>query len=286
MKHATVSVAAIQMTVTTLDVNANLRCAEQLLAEALKRGPLDLVVFPEDCITGPIPDRDDYLLAEDSQPVTFYRELARTHRLHLVAGSFICRQGGKLYNRSLLIGPDGDTLLRYDKNNLWHPERPYLTPGKDLPVAKTVLGNIGIMNCWDLTDPSIAGTLAKKGADIICCPSYWMDEVSGGLYDKYPGKEPDATLIDALCKARAMETNTLLIYANVSGQSEIFLPDRTLHLQPVGHSQITAPIYGVLGSLPNGQDGVVRATYNHNVSADGEAAYGFVGDMKGWRYAR
>jgi len=276
---AEISVAAVQMTVKSLDVDTNLATAKQLLEGQLQKGRLDLAVFPEDCITGPIPNHAELTLSEDSAAITFFRELATEHQIYIVCGSFICEEEGKLFNRSLLLDPQGKTILRYDKNNLWHPERSYLEPGKALPVVDTPLGRIGIMNCWDLTNPMICRSLAQKSADIICCPSYWMDEVSGELYNKYPGDAPDATMIDALCQARAIENELLFIYANVCGEAEIELPERTLHLKPVGHSQVTAPIKGTLSKLAHGQNGVAAAHYNFELARNAELEYKFRDDM-------
>ncbi|MET1032984.1 MAG: carbon-nitrogen hydrolase family protein, partial [Candidatus Saccharimonadales bacterium] len=173
------------------------------------------------------------------------------------------------------IDPAGEIILEYEKNNLWHPERTSLTPGTALPVVKTPIGTIGIIICWDITAPEICRELAKQGADIICCPSYWMDEVSESLYDLYPEATPDATMLDALCPARAIENEVLFIYANNGETAEVYLEDKALHLQPVGHSQIACPILGTVAKLGHGREGVLVRTYNPALADAAEKQYKF-----------
>ncbi|MET1033542.1 MAG: nitrilase-related carbon-nitrogen hydrolase, partial [Candidatus Saccharimonadales bacterium] len=77
-----ISVAAIQMKIVSLDIDTNLQTAKRLLLEAIAKQSLDLVVFPEDCITGPIPAHPEYALDVDHYAIQFFRDLAREHQLY------------------------------------------------------------------------------------------------------------------------------------------------------------------------------------------------------------
>jgi predicted amidohydrolase len=72
-----VNVAAIQMEIIPLDIEANLTKAEKILEATMQSSELDLAVFPEDCITGPIPYSLDYALDEHSEAILFFKKLAK-----------------------------------------------------------------------------------------------------------------------------------------------------------------------------------------------------------------
>lgn len=80
-----------------------------------------------------------------------------------------------LHNTAFFIeGGTGTVLGEYIKRNLWHPERDYLTAGKDdHGVFQTKWGKMGMMICWDMSHPAAAATMADQGAEVILAPTYW-----------------------------------------------------------------------------------------------------------------
>lgn len=268
-----INVAAIQMEIRTLQVSTNLQKARHMLEDALKERRLDLVVFPEDCITGPLPYNLEYACDITSGAIVFFQKLARKHRVYIVCGSFIRKKHEGYFNTSLLIDRKGNIILEYEKNNLWIPERQYLTPGTSVPVVKTSIGTIGIVICWDLAFPEVFQELALQGADIVCCPSYWTREDSGFLMRKYPGANAETTMVDTLCPARALENEFLLIYANGAKAAEIFLQTTKITEAQIGHSQICAPLYGTVSKIEHNQEGAIHYTYDRHLGHDAENRY-------------
>ena len=268
-----ISVAAIQMEILTLQVNTNLQKAKSLLEDALKGHTLDLVVFPEDCITGPLPYNLEYACDITSKTIVFFQKLARKHRVYIVCGSFIRKKKEGYFNTSLLINREGDIVLEYEKNNLWTPERRYLTAGTSVSAVKTSIGTIGIVICWDLAFPEVFQELALQGVDIVCCPSYWTREDSGSLLKKYPDASAEATMVDALCPARALENECLVIYANGANKAEIFLRTTKITETQIGHTQICAPLYGTVSKLANNKEGVIYYNYDRHLGRDAENRY-------------
>lgn len=268
-----VDIAAIQMEIRPLDINGNLKTAERLLLEALDAHTLDLVVFPEDFITGPIPYHLEYALDIDSDPIMFMRELARKYTLFIACGSFIRKKGGKLYNTAVLIDTKGTIILEYDKNHLWHPEKRYLTAGKSLPVVKTSIGTIGLTICWDLAFPQVFQELARQGVEIICCPSYWTQEDGAPVTQRLPGVPTEITMVDALCPARAIENEVLMVYANGAGKGRLYIKDRLLSLNQIGHSQICAPLYGTVAKIESNREGFIHYRYDRKLGKYAESAY-------------
>jgi predicted amidohydrolase len=145
------------------------------VAAALRGVAADLVVLPELAFTGyGFTDRSELLtLAEfpdDSATVDGLTDLCRETGLHLVTG-FAERQGGKVYNSALLLGPQG-VLATYRKLHLFNNEKHCFDPG-DSGFSVTEVGGlrIGMMVCFDWAFPEAARILALKGADLICHPS-------------------------------------------------------------------------------------------------------------------
>lgn len=141
-----------------------------LIAEAAAQRA-DLVVLPETLTaTG---NGLSYLEAAEPIPglvSEYFGALARTHRLHLVAG-LVERDGPLLFNTAVLCSPDGALLGKYRKVTLPRTEiEAGVTPGTDYPVFDTRLGKIGIMICYDGFFPEPARQLSFRGAEIIAFP--------------------------------------------------------------------------------------------------------------------
>src|SRR5690606_19386271 len=111
-------VAAIQM-VSTPEVQANLSTASGLIAQAVASGA-QLVSLPEYfCVMGG-DDTDKVVVREadgDGPIQEFLAEQAQRHRIWLVGGTvpLECPNPHQVYNSTLVFGPDGARVARYDK---------------------------------------------------------------------------------------------------------------------------------------------------------------------------
>lgn len=72
-----ITVAAVQMEIAPLDIKRNLAKIEKLVGELCNQQSVDLVVLPEDVLTGPIPYNLEYALSESSSEVTRLCQIAR-----------------------------------------------------------------------------------------------------------------------------------------------------------------------------------------------------------------
>lgn len=117
-----------------------------------------------------------------------YGAKAKEYGLHIVGGVFERdpQWPGRVFNTAFLIGPDGELLLRYRKNN---DSQTGITPttnpgdlydayserhgGDDafFPVVDTELGRIGLMVCYDIRFAEVARMLALRGAEVIVHPT-------------------------------------------------------------------------------------------------------------------
>jgi nitrilase len=169
--------AAIQMT-SGLDVAANLATARRLLEVAARQGA-KLAVLPENFALMAQKERDKRAVAEtdgagpvQDQLAAFARELQIT----LVAGTFPIRVPGeeRVAAASLVYGPDGQRIGRYDKIHLFdvnvpdaaesHRESAGMVPGREVCVFDTPAGRIGVAVCYDLRFPELFRRMLDAGA--------------------------------------------------------------------------------------------------------------------------
>jgi predicted amidohydrolase len=135
-----------------------------------------LVVLPELIVPGYRLDPDFQRAGAeplDGATIQAWRELASSAGGYLAAG--LCeRDGDRLYNTAVLLGPDG-ILMHYRKLHTFAAEKQIFTPGdRGLPVAKLPLGVIGLCICYDLRFVETARILALRGAELICVPTAWV----------------------------------------------------------------------------------------------------------------
>lgn len=174
-----VRVAVVQFDpqVGTQNRAANLSTSLELALEAVNNGA-NLIVLPELTNTGYFfqnrQDAFDHAEAvPDGPSVGGWEDFARHHQVYLVAG-LTEREGSRLYNTGVLVGPDG-FIGKYRKAHLWNLEKLWFTAGDSgFPVFDTPIGRIGLLICWDIWFPEVPRILSQQGADIICSLNNWV----------------------------------------------------------------------------------------------------------------
>jgi predicted amidohydrolase len=167
--------AMIQMRVVPGDKASNLRHASQLVAAAATQGA-QVAVLPEAMPAG-WTDSSSTALADEvpaGETCRFLARLAVMHRLFLCSG-VVERDGDRVFNSAVLLGPDGELLLHHRKIHELEIGHGCYAPGDRLGVARTLLGCFGVMICADAFAPGqvISRTLGLMGADIILSPCAW-----------------------------------------------------------------------------------------------------------------
>jgi predicted amidohydrolase len=138
-------------------------------------GKAQLIVLPELASSGYNFSgyKEAYVCSEDlenSRFVDFLVQKAREKGAHIVSG-INERAGEKLYNTSILVGPEG-IKAKYHKIHLFMNEKKIFQPGEgDLPVVDIGDCKVGMLICFDYLFPEIWRAEAMMGADIICHPS-------------------------------------------------------------------------------------------------------------------
>jgi predicted amidohydrolase len=232
------------------DIERNLSRAEQLIRNAATKGA-KLIVTPE-ATTFLGPHSQKLALAEDAHGHThqIFSKLADELNIHLLIGSLVEKgDSTKVYNTSVLFGPDGGIIAKYQKIHLFDVSVPggvtfkesdTCIPGTDVVVADTSLGKIGLTICYDLRFPEIYAALVAKGAEIITVPS---------AFTMTTGKAHWSVLL----RARAIETQAWVLAPGQCGEHD----DSGLR-HSYGHSLIVDP-WGKIVDEAEHEEGIVFA---------------------------
>lgn len=239
-----VRIAVAQFQIAHLEPETNLRRIEEFVQRAV-REQAQVIVFPEDCITGSI-FGDLSRLDTTGKTRTAFQRLAKQYRIDIVTGS--CMEGTSEgnFNTSYYIDADGEVRGMYRKNHLYPSEHRFLQPGIEAPVFQTAYGKAGIVICWDMLFSEIFQRLKSQGVQIIYCPSYWYREIAESMAELNPSSEEEQ--IDALCVVRSLETTSVLVYANAAGVQRY---NNGTQDTLIGHSQIVMPVLGPVARLPH-----------------------------------
>ncbi|MBA2623544.1 MAG: carbon-nitrogen hydrolase [Chthoniobacterales bacterium] len=162
------------------DPAANLEAAIAFIGEAAGKGA-EIVCLPElfrsqyFCQSE---DHANFALAEavPGPTTTRLEQVAREHKVVIVASLFEKRAAGVYHNTAAIIDSDGKFLGKYRKMHI--PDDPafyekfYFTPGDlGFKAWPTQRGNIGVCVCWDQWYPEAARLTALRGAQLLFYPT-------------------------------------------------------------------------------------------------------------------
>ena len=131
------------------EVNLN---KQQITLQKLK-GTTDIVIFPEMFTTGFSMNSRNLAETENGETISRLKYWANTYEFAL-AGSFICNQNDKFYNRGFFIAP-GNQITFYDKRHLFRMagEDQHFTAGDKRTIVRYKDWNICLQVCYDLRFP-------------------------------------------------------------------------------------------------------------------------------------
>lgn len=237
-----IRIAVVQFQITHLDREKNFQRIEQFMERASEDGA-NVIVFPEDCVTGSIFGDLSKLDRGQLNKIRF-QELAKKYQIDVVTGSSMEGTDEGNFNTSYYINAEGEVIGMYRKNHLYPTEYKFLSPGTEAPVFETEYGKAGIVICWDMLFPEIFQRMKAQGAQIIYCPSYWYREIAESMSSR--NAESEEQLLDALSLARSVEANVVLVYCNAAGVMQN--PNGSVDTL-IGHSQVVMPVTGALKRL-------------------------------------
>ncbi|MGM0585787.1 MAG: nitrilase family protein [Pseudomonadota bacterium] len=207
-----IRVACIQMEPVVGDKDRNLARSLAFIDEAAGKGAR-LIVLPELANSGYVFEtrEEAFALAEEipgGPSAAAWAEAAARHGAWIVAG-ISERSGDRLYNSSVLIGPEGH-VGTFRKVHLWNEENLFFEPGDlGFPVFRTPIGRIGMFICYDSWFPEAYRLCALQGADIVCVPTNWVP---------IPGQDPEReAMANILCMGSAHSNSVFVAAADRVG---------------------------------------------------------------------
>ena len=269
-------ICAVQCNVYN-NFDKNISRMEQFFKKAGKNN-CDIICFPEVFLTAGM-NRKKYNPEMPRQAKRNFSGLCRNYGIFGVMGSITDEINNKLYNISYLFDNKGQIIGNYRKNHLvQNTEAKRLEAGNDISVFKTKIGKIGVQICRDLLYPEITRKMMLKKADIVFCPSFWCSKSSqySNIYNyKYfKNKIPDE--VTSLVSARAIESETIFVYANAAGTFNYNGAKNIL----LGKTQIALPFYGTTDILNNNKESVLMKEVDLNMIKDARKVYRIEKDLK------
>jgi N-carbamoylputrescine amidase len=176
----TVSVAAIQASLGSLDVKTNVDKIERLVREAAGKGAQ--VILPPELFEGPYfcrEEKDEFFAwahPVDAHPtIDRFRAVAEELKVAIPV-SFFEKAGHAYYNSLAMIDADGKVLGVYRKSHIpdgpGYEEKFYFRPGNTgFKVWNTKFGKLGVGICWDQWYPETARALMLMGAELLFYPT-------------------------------------------------------------------------------------------------------------------
>jgi predicted amidohydrolase len=232
--------AAVQLN-STDDKDRNLEVADRLVRAAARDGA-ELVALPEKWnVLGTAEALHAGAEPMDGPSVSAARGWARELGVHLVAGSFAERVSGqeKLFNTSLLIGPDGEIEAAYRKIHMFdvdvggvaYRESAHEEAGSEIVIGHAGDVPVGLTVCYDVRFPELYRILAVRGARVIVVPA---------AFTLHTGKDH----WEVLLRARAIENQVFVVAPGQVGEAPP-------HFQSYGRSMILDPWGVVLATAPD-----------------------------------
>lgn len=182
-------VAAVQMQVSG-DVGENLQRQLAFIAAAKERGA-DVVCFPETSLQS---DEED--VRRITSAAARVRAAAREQGINVIFGTYNLDAKRRIRNQVWVVDRNGDVVARYNKRNPYLTERAFLTAGRRNKVFLLDGVRMGVINCWDYAFPEHIRSLARKGAQVIFCPSYLLSHPQTASVLAHV---PQVRAFDAMC---------------------------------------------------------------------------------------
>jgi predicted amidohydrolase len=226
---------------STGDKARNLAAAEGLVRAAATDGA-ELVALPEKWnLLASGEEMAAGAEALDAPSLNAARSWARELGIHLLAGSIAERvgDGEKVFNTSVLIGPDGSDLAVYRKIHMFdveaggveYRESDHEQAGGEIVSAPLDGLELGLTVCYDLRFPELYRILAVRGARLIAVPS---------AFTAATGRDHWQVLL----RARAIENQVFVIAPDQVGEAPP-------HYSSYGRSTIVDPWGVVLATAPD-----------------------------------
>ena len=238
------SIACIQLC-STDNVQKNLTTVERLVADSVAQGAR-LVVLPENfafmghSMEHQLEHAEEYGGGHIQEAMT---ELARRHKVWIVAGTMPIRTGDKVFASCMVYNDLGEVVACYNKMHLFDVDLPgqkesyressVFEAGDKVVVLDSPVGRLGLSVCYDMRFPELFREQLEQGVEIL---------VVSAAFTQKTGKAHWHTLL----RSRAIEN---LCYVVAAAQTGTHVSGR----QTYGHSLLYSPWGELLAEQPEGE---------------------------------
>jgi len=206
-------VSAVQYHLHTISRFEEFASQVEHYVKAAQEFDADFILFPELFTTQlmSIGDQSGRALPIGRLPdftgryLELFAGLAKQTGMHIIGGTHIVSEAGRLYNTAYLFYPDG---------RIGEQRKVHITPtevkewnmaaGDKLQVFDTEKGRIAILICYDMEFPELVRMARARGADVLFCPSC-TDDRHGFHRVRYT------------CHARTIENQVYVVVAGTVG---------------------------------------------------------------------
>ncbi|MBR0261095.1 MAG: carbon-nitrogen family hydrolase [Selenomonadaceae bacterium] len=191
-------------------VDENFSTATRLIEGAQNS---DVILLPELWSTGYYPTPvENFADIDGERTKNFLCAAAKKFSVNIIGGSVIVESSGKIFNRCHVVNRRGEISATYDKTHLFSfaQEDKVFGAGDKISIVELNGVRCGLAICYDLRFPEFIRKIALAGAEIIFIPAAWSLK--------------RLTPRQILTKARAIENQIFVVFANSSGKSEIVNP--------------------------------------------------------------
>lgn len=204
----TANIACVQFAPVTAQKDKNTEKMVFWIQKVAEDHPeTDLIILPELANTGYDATKEEFEemaeAAHGGETGEKIRGLARKYHCYITYG-YAERDGKTLYNSMAMYGRNGELIQNYRKVHPFASEKAWCVAGNEWKLAETDFGKIGMMICYDTSFPEAAGTLCRKGANLLVIVSNWENPYE---YDW-----------DLLTKSRAYDNTLFVAAANRIGE--------------------------------------------------------------------
>lgn len=224
------------------DIKGNAR----MILDAAKSIDCDLLVFPELCVSGYMPE--DLVLHDYF--INTVHEVVETEIVpHIATDAIISapwKMGDDIYNVAILIEDNTIKAIipkRKLPNYSIFDERRVFAEGELSEPVPYKNYSLGILTCEDLWTPEVSADLARLGADILVCTNGSPFSISKQMFR------------EELVKERARETKLPVIYVNCIGGQDEYVFD--------GHSFVVGADQNIICRFPPFETRVDLVTNDH-----------------------
>ena len=221
----------------------NLDQVLQLSEQAIKE-KVDFILTPENTFLLTL-DHEVLLKRsenfDNSHCIEGIKKFSKNNSIWFLIGATPINIDNQIYNRSILINPEGEIVSHYDKIHMFdvnlpngesYKESDKFKVGKEIVLSKLPWANLGHSICYDLRFSNHYRQLMKKGADLLTVPS---------AFTKNTGERHWHILL----RSRAIEN---FCYVLAPAQTGKHFNGRETY----GHSLIISPDGKILAEKENG----------------------------------